>query len=234
MPKEDEINVHAWFNKLSPEKRAQLDAAANQMWDFFRKVKETADYFVAAAAHAAARADRGHERSELLRLYKQRTKWKTADIGRLNTYRLNKGAYKRVAALASSRKLGPGATVPFQTWPEQMAMASKYVMKLSDPQTGGVERLRLLRRHRSWYPQFVEMTYRGEYERLRHLGIPSPYEAAEQAVAEAFLISRASVHRFCVEVRKDFAAGHTMSPGVTVAELEQWKQSGNFPEHGKD
>lgn len=230
MPTVAEIVVREWLKNYTPEERARLDATANQIWAFFRKVKETADSLAAAAIQAAKRADIGHERGQLLRLYRQRRQWKKADMGRLNTYRLNKAARKHVAVLATSRSFGPGATVPFQTWTQQMTAVGKYFGQLFDPNIEGIERLRLLRRHSSWYPQFVEMTYRGEYERLKQLGGPAVHDAAEQIVADAYLISRASVRRFCVEVRKDFAAGHSRSPSIVVSELEIWKQSGQLPE----
>lgn len=224
-----EIVVQEWLKSYTPEERARLNAVANQVWDIFRKVKETADSLAAAALRAAERADISHERGELLRIYRQRRKWKKADISRLNTYRLNKAARRRVMALANSRSFGPGTTVPFQTWTEQISNVGQYFVKVFDPSTKSVERLRLLRRHASWYPQFIEMTYRGEYERLKQLGVSAAHDAAEQAVADAFLISREGVRKFCGAVRKDSAAGHTMSTSITVAELEMWKQSGCLP-----
>jgi hypothetical protein len=87
----------------------------------------------------------------------------------------------------------------------------------------------MLKRHKSWWPQFIEMTYRGEYERLKKLGGMAPHEEAEQAVAEAFYISPSSVRRNCVLVRKDPASLYSLSRPITVAEFEMWKQSGQLP-----
>ena len=232
MPTIAEIVAQEWLKNYTPKERARLDATAYQMQTFFRKVNETADGLAAAAIQAAKRAETDHERGQLFHLYRQRRKWKKADIGRLNTYRLNKAARKQMAVLADSRIFGPGATAPFKTWTEHMTAMAKYFGQLFDPNIKGIERLRLLRKHSNWYPHFVEMTYRGEYERLKQLGGPAVHDAAEQMVADAFLISRSSVRGFCVEARKDFAAGSSRSPSIIVSELEIWKESGLFPELG--
>lgn len=226
-----EIVVEKWLKNFTPKERARLDATANQILGYFQKLKEATDMLANAASQTAQRVERSHERGELLRIYRRRRKWKKADIVRLETYDLNKAARKQVVELATARKLGRGAIKPFKTWSQHMKAVIQYFEKLHDPTIKGNERLRLLRQHRSWYPQFVEMTYRGEYERLKRLGCSAAYDVAEQSVADAFFISRPTVHKLCVDARKRFAVGHAKSPSITVAELGLWKQSGRLSQH---
>jgi hypothetical protein len=229
-----EVFVDEWMQNLPEEERARLDEAANRVWGFIRKVTETAEVLANAAIRAAERADIGHDRGMSLRLYQQRHSWKTADLPRLSTYRLNKAARKRVAVLKKSSRLGRGSTVPYQSLVEQLAGVGRYFARLHDPSMPGHERVRLLKRHNSGWPQFIEMTYRGEYERLRQLGGPAPSEEAEEAVAAAFFISCSSVRRSCIHVRRDPAWRKSLSDSMTLAEFEMWKQSGHFPHHAAD
>jgi hypothetical protein len=211
--------------------RARTDEAVNRIWRFFWKVKETTEAIAGTAIRAAAQAEIEHDRAALLRLYRTRHKWKKADIAHLKTYRLNKAARKRVAALAASKLLGRGSTASYTPLGEQLAEVGRYFVKLFDPATPGHERMKLLKSHRSWWQQFVEMTYRGEYERLKKLGAAASSEKAEQAVANAFCISRSSVRRICILVRRDPASLQSKSESLTVANFELWKQSGRRPDH---
>jgi hypothetical protein len=229
-----EVFLNEWMKNLTEEERARMDEAANRVWGFIRKATETTEVLANAAIRAAERADIGHDRRMSLRLYHQRHSWKTADLPRLRTYRLNKAARKHVAVLKESSRLGRGSTVPYQSLVELLAEVGRYFARLHDPSTPGHERVRLLKRHNSWWPQFIEMTYRGEYERLRQLGGPAPSEQAEKAVADAFFISCSSVRRNCIHVRRDPASRNSLSDSMTVAEFDMWKQSGHLPHHAAD
>jgi hypothetical protein len=100
---------------------------------------------------------------------------------------------------------------------------------MHDPATPPLRRLRMLKQT-TWWPEFVEMTYRGEYLRLKHLGGKATSVRAAQAVADACCISTASVNQLCHLVRKDAAAGMTLSRPIEVADFEAWKLTGQLPE----
>lgn len=229
-----EVVFAKWFESLTDEDRARMEEVARRACGFIIKVKEAVDAAVDAGVQATTRAIRDHERAGLLRLYRQRHSWKTADLPRLNTYRLNKAAHRRVAALKKSSRLGRGSTLAYQSLFQQLAEAGQYFAALHDPNTPGHQRVRMLKCHKSWWPQFIEMTYRGEYERLKRLGGTAPHEEAERAVAKAFYISPSSVKRNCVLVRKDHTSVDLVSDSMTVAEFEMWKQSGQLPDVRRD
>lgn len=221
------ILVEEWVENLTEEERAHI---ANQIAGFICRAINALEALANAAVRAAQHAEVNHSRGALLRVYRQRRKWKTADLSRLNTYRLNKAARKRVAILKLSRPLGPGSTVPYMTLAQQLLAASQYVIQLFDSNTRASERVRLLKQHPSWRSQFIEMTYRGEYQRLKSLGGRSPSEEAERAVADAFYMSAPSVRRECIQARKD--PNFCRSISLTVAEFEVWKKCGDLPEDG--
>lgn len=131
-----------------------------------------------------------------------------------------------MSAIAASKLLGPGFTVPYKPLVERLAEVCKYFIKLFEPATPAHERLRLLKHHDSWWPQFIEITYRGEYKRLKNLGIKAASEEAERSVADVFCISCSTVRRICVQVRKDVPSHDLVSNGWTVSEIRLWKESG--------
>lgn len=225
-----ELVIAKWIESLTDEDRARMEEAARRVCGFIIKVKEVVDAAVDAGVKATVKANTDHDRAVLLRLYRQRHSWKTADLPRLNTYRLNKAAHRRVASLKESTRLGRGSTLPYQSLLQQLSEAGQYFAALHDPNTPGHKRVGILKRHKSWWPQFIEMTYRGEYERLKKIGGTAPHEEAERAVAEAFFTSTSSIRRNCVMVRNDPAWLDALSHPITVAEFEMWKQSGQLPQ----
>jgi hypothetical protein len=231
MPTLAEVLTQKLIGSFSEEERAQMDDAANQILGVLRQVKKAAEMRVSAAVGAVKQAKIDHERAALLCLYHRRHKWKKADLVRLNTYRLNKAARTRVAALVASKRLGRGSIVPYQSLTERLTTTGRYFVKLFDPTTSGHERIKLLKLHSSWWPQFIEMTYRGEYKRLKIVGVSAPSEKAEQAVADVFCVSRSVVRRMCIAVRKDPASRTSISRSLTVAEFKLWMQSGRLPNH---
>jgi hypothetical protein len=225
-----EIVIANWIKSIANGDRAHLDEIAKRIQGAIIKGKEIADMVVEASIWAAKRADMDHYRAALLRLYRQRHGWKTADLPRLNTYRLNRAASKRVASLKKSSRLGRGSTMAYQPLVKQLAEVGRYFAALHDPNTPGHERLRMLKRHKSWWPQFIEMTYRGEYDQLKRLGVLAPSEEAERAVAKAFCVSTSIVRRNCIMVRRDPSSRNALSDSITVAEFGAWKLSGRLPE----
>lgn len=99
-----EVYIQEWMRNLTEEERASLDRVMDQVRGFIRTATDTAKAIANAAVREVEQANIGHDRHALLRLYRQRRSWKTADLSRLDTYRLNKAARKRVAALQSLQK----------------------------------------------------------------------------------------------------------------------------------
>lgn len=221
-------DLENWIKALPDERKQQLDVIANSLFQFVTKVHQTLEVVSHAIISAVKKAEISHERAALLDLYRSRHKWKKSDLKRIQTYRVNKFAKNRLARLMLTKSLGRGTTVPFMPWPNQILEVGTYFRKLYDPTTTSHERLRLLKFHKTLCPQFIEMTYRGEYRKLKQSRIRGAHEKAEQAVADAFIISRSAVRKAYVSVRKDPNFDFN-SEVLTVFEFNHWKLTGSFP-----
>lgn len=152
-----------------------------------------------------------------------------SDLARIETYQINKFARNRVLRLKQSKLVGRGTTMTYYPLTNKLLGIGKYLSEIIDPATLPNRRLFLLKQHPSWWPQFVESTFRGECERLKALHVKSPSASAEEAVAKACCISTSSVRRLCIAVRKDPVSRADPNRAMTVADFENWKKSGEFP-----
>lgn len=228
-----EILVKSLMKEVSDDERARLDAAANhlamQIVNFANDVKRVVGVISRTVVQAIEQTEIDHRRRGLLQIYRQRHSWKKADLVRLRTYRLNKTALNRFAKLKASKRLGRGTTVAYIPIADHLVAVGKFLVEMHDPATLPLRRLRMLKQTK-WYAEFVEMTYRGEYARMKRLGGKSKSSRAEDAVATAFCISVPTLKQLCCSVRKDAAAGFAMSRPIEVTDFEAWKNNGRLPE----
>jgi len=106
---------------------------------------------------------------------------------------------------------------------------AQYFTKISNPATPPHIRLKLLKKTK-WYGEFIQMTYRGEYLRLKKIGGRGVSDRAGEAVANAFIISDGKLRVQRWKVNKDAKAGSPMSPPMTVEDFKYWLENGQFPE----
>jgi hypothetical protein len=232
MVKVGEIFAQALRKAVTAEEQIHLDGVANSLETQLVKFASDANRMAEAFGHFVIREvekiEDDYKRSNLLSLYRRRHVWKKADLSRLQTYPLNKAARHLVAKLQASKRVGRGTTVAYQTIAERLVMMRGFLKELFDPTTLPNRRLYLLKQTR-WWPGFVEMTYRGEYLKLKREGGRSPSARAEQAVASICLISTATLKQLCSEVRKEAAAGLPLSGSLEVSDFAIWMETGRLP-----
>jgi hypothetical protein len=235
MAKVAEILARALLKDIGEEERMRLDAAANHLGAQLIKFTSDASHLVGAIGNSFVRAieqtENDYKRGSLLRLYRRRHSWKKADLARLQTYPLNKAARNLVSMLKASKRVGRGTAVAYQPIAERLVLLGRFLKEMYDPATSPQRRLYMLKQTK-WFPEFVEMTYRGEYQKLKRNGGRSVSARAEQAVANAYCISTSTLKQLCSSVRKDAAAGFTMSRPIDVTDFEIWKKTGRFPSEG--
>lgn len=231
-----EVLVRELMKNVGEEERARLDVAANQLGkqlvNFANDVGRELRAICCTVMRAVEKIEIDHKRGSLLRLYRRRHSWKKADLVRLQTYSLNNAARNLVLKLAASKRVGRGTTIAYEPIAGRLVQVGRFLAELHDSATPPVRRLRMLKQT-TWWPEFVEMTYRGEYQRLKKLGGRATSARAEQAVADAYCISTATVKQLCHSVRKDPAARMAPNPPIEVADFEIWKVSGRLRDKGE-
>jgi len=224
-----EILFQSMVKNISDEDLARLNDGATRFatWanNFLRQTEEVSNKVV----RFIEQEKRGHTRQALLQIYRKRHSWKTADIDRLQTYPLSAVGLRRVAKLKTSKRLGRGSTLDYVSISDGLTNMAQYFTKISNPATPPHIRLKLLKKTK-WYGEFIQMTYRGEYLRLKKIGGRGVSDRAGEAVANAFIISDGKLRVQRWKVNKDAKAGSPMSPPMTVEDFKYWLENGQFPE----
>ena len=227
-----ELLMKKIFSGLSVEESYNLDIAANKFVKKMLEVKRVADSLAKNITTSVTQLKIGHERASLLQVYRRRHSWKKADLLRLETYPLSTTARNRLARIRASKGRGRGTIPPFQPMDKRLISMGEFLIKLNDPDTSAKERLEMLKQTR-WWPEFVEMTYRGEYFRLRELGVSAPSEEAEKAVGKICNLSPERIRQLCGPVRKEADSSVPMSVSMEAVDLKNWKETGRLPEVGE-
>lgn len=224
-----EILFQSMVKNISDEDLARLNDGATRFvtWanNFLRQAEEVSNKVV----RFIEQEKRGHKRQALLQIYRKRHSWKKADIDRLQTYPLSAVGLRRVAKLKTSKRLGRGSTLGYVSISDGLTNMAQYFAKISNPATPPHIRLKLLKKTK-WYGEFVEMTYRGEYLRMKKDGEKRVSDRAGEAVIKAFRISDGKLRVLRWKVNKDFKTGSPMSPPMCVEDFEYWLKNGQFPE----
>lgn len=224
-----ELLMKKIFSGLSVEELHSFDIAANKFVKKILEVKRVADSIAENITTSVTQLKIEHECASLLQVYRRRHSWKKADLRHLETYPLSATARNRLARIRALKSRGRGTIPPFQSMDKRLISMGEFLIKLNDPETSEKERLNMLKQTR-WWPEFVEMTYRGEYFRLRELGVAAPSEEAEKAVGKICNLSPERIRQLCGPVRKDADSGVPMSAPMEAVDLKNWKKTGRLPE----
>lgn len=231
-----DVLVRSWINNLSKTELEHCDAVVRKM---STKIAQVGSFLVSARNlldHKMERMEEDYDRKSRLHIYRQRRFWKKSDISRLNNYpQLNKPARNRIDKIRKSKSLGRGKTIPYVRLAQRLATNWNFLIEMFDPDTLPHQRLKLLKKTK-WFPRYVEATYRGEYQKLKRLGVQRCYQQSvsqqtEEAVAKIFRITVPHLKRLGWIVRRDAPDVSERCRPREIQEIETWLKSGRFQEY---
>jgi hypothetical protein len=186
-------------------------------------------FFLASALSHWDSLRESHRKSELLKAYRLRYKWRKADIPKLRELGVGKVAEPRINRIQAAGGGGRGVIRRFQSLDETLAGSiDRIATALFCPEAQRAARVRLLRRTPLWN-NFAEAFYRAEYAEAKRAGLRSPFEEAERSVANRLGISTAVVRRACTQIRRERRVpNRPMSEEAVISrtEVETWLAGG--------
>jgi hypothetical protein len=182
-----------------------------------------------AVATWAQETEIQYERGARMKAVRRRREWKVGDARHLRTLPHARISTKRLDQLENSGKRGRPVVQPYVPLPKALTYWAKNMEALFDPTTPPHVRLNIMKKTRRW-PEFVESLYRGCYLIEKAKGLPEPSVTAEKQAADLLLLSPATLHKLCTEVRRQFKSGEwPMGQPLTPAEFTHWKETGELP-----
>ena len=222
------VNLHEnkTMNHASLQAKISINEAVESGAVFIMELQKLVIEIVQKAATNWHRADQEGRRTALLQAYKLRHKWKKSDVPHLLALGVNATAVMRIERIKILTHRGRPIVRPYRPLAETIEALAPLFHEATQP-TVRVQKLKTT----PWWPYFVEALYRGEYEVAKKEHRNSASDYAERCVGDTLNISSALVRKLSGEVRRKrkFGAALPDTPGITVADFQVWKETGDFP-----
>jgi hypothetical protein len=169
---------------------------------------------------------RGHRRAALLKAYRNKGRWRKADVAKLCKLGVSAPAEKLLRKLESEKGRGRGVVSNYRSPDEFLASGVQHVDAFLSAETAPHVRLQLLKSIPLMWPYLVEALYRGEHCDREAAGEKAASDKAVQVVADVLGLSAASVRKTCTKVRKQTGNAYAEFPTVTLSDFGIWQHTG--------
>jgi hypothetical protein len=180
------------------------------------------------------RAEEEHLRKARLRAYRNRHRWRKADIPRLLKLGVNIAAQRRMARILESKSSGRGVVGEYISLFDTLCFWERQFQEFGTASMHPNSRLAFIKTT-PWWPNFVEAMYRAKlaalqedrHHQIQEYGRGKRSEHAEQAVADIVGLSSATVHAICQKVREKQKHGAPKDPALSISEFQRVLETGS-------